>query len=412
MGIFSRLMKGNPENHRTVGSSYGYTFGRSTAGPQVTARTSMQVAAVYACVRVLAEAFATLPLELRQYDDKRGSHKAVDRDLYQVLHDEANPEMSSFVFRETSMAHLLLWGNSYSQIIKNGRGETIALYPLMPWKMSVERDTETKELVYVYRTSNEEKDFKDKDASAVRLSARDILHIPALGFDGLVGYSPIAMAQNSVGQALACDEFGAKFFANGASPSGVLEHPGILKDPQRVRDSWNAAYGGTSNSHKVAVLEEGMKYTPISINPNEAQFLETRRFSVEEIARIFKVPPHMIGDLERSTFNNVEQMSLDFVKYSLNPWVARWEQGMTRRLIPQPERKMYYIQFNMEGLLRGDMQSRYNAYAVGRQNGWLSANDIRAKEGMDLIDPDLGGDRYLCNGNMVDIGSAGKEDKK
>lgn len=371
------------------------------------ARTSIQVSAVYACVRVLSEAMAALPLEVREFRNDRGSSKASSLALYSVLHDEPNPEMSSFAFRETAMTHLLLWGNAYAQIIRNGRGETIALYLLMPWRMSVERDRDTGDLKYFYQTSSEEKGSDSR--GRVVLAAADVLHIPGLGFDGLVGYSPIAIAMNAVGSALATDEYGARFFSNGAAPSGVLEYPGVLKDPERVRNSWNAAYGGSANSHKVAVLEEGMKFSQISINPNEAQFLETRKFNVQEIARIFKVPPHMIGDLERSTFNNVEQMSLDFVKYTLNPWVSRWEQNMQRMLIPRDMRSRYYIAFNLEGLLRGDMQSRYNAYAVGRQNGWLSANDIRAKEGMDLIPPELGGDRYLCNGNMVDIGSAGRE---
>ena len=240
----------------------------------------------------------------------------------------------------------------------------------------------------------------------VYLLPEDVLHIPALGFDGLVGYSPIAMAKNSIGVGLACEEYGAKFFANGAAPSGVLENPGTIKDITRLRESWNAIYGGSKNAGKVAILEEGMHYSPISISPNEAQFLETRKFQVDEIARIFHVPPHMIGDLERSTFSNIEQQSLEFVKYTLNPWVCRWEQALTRSLLSPKEKLEYSIKFNVDGLLRGDYQSRMNGYAVGRQNGFLSANDVRELENMEKISAEQGGNLYLDNGNMIKMTDA------
>jgi len=274
----------------------------------------------------------------------------------------------------------------------------------MPNKMQVDRD-ENGKLYYTYTRSKEEANAKD--CSTVILKPEDVLHIPGLGFDGLVGYSPIAMAKNAIGMAIACEEYGAKFFANGASPSGVLEHPGIIKDPQKIRDSWNAAYGGSSNSHKVAVLEEGMKYTPISISPNEAQFLETRKFQINEIARIFRVPPHMVGDLEKSSFSNIEQQSLEFVKYTLDPWVIRWEQSLSRALFSSDEKKRLFFKFNVEGLLRGDYQSRMAGYATGRQNGWMSANDIRELENMDRIPAEEGGDLYLVNGNMLPLKDAG-----
>ena len=226
-------------------------------------------------------------------------------------------------------------------------------------------------------------------------------------FDGLVGYSPIAMAKNAIGLAIATEEYGAKFFANGAAPSGVLEHPGTIKDPQRVREAWQSQFGGSQNSGKIAVLEEGMKYTPISISPEQAQFLETRKFQINEIARIFRVPPHMVGDLEKSSFSNIEQQSLEFVKYTLDPWVIRWEQSIQRTLLTPTEKKEYFVKFNVEGLLRGDYQSRMNGYATARQNGWMSANDIRELENLDRIPAEKGGDLYLINGNMLPLQSAG-----
>ena len=405
MGIFSGLFRSRdkPEN-RTVGSSYAFYLGSSSAGKSVTERSAMQMTAVYACVRILSEAIAGLPLHLYQYNENGGKEKAVDHPLYRLLHDEPNPEMSSFVFRETLMIHLLLWGNAYAQIIRNGKGEIIALYPLIPNKMSVNRDSNGR-LYYEYTRATEE--APTMKGSTVRLSPADVLHIPGLGFDGLVGYSPIAMAKNAIGLAIATEEYGSKFFANGAQPSGVLEHPGTLKDPSRVRDSWQSTFGGSGNANKVAVLEEGMKYTPISISPEQAQFLETRKFQINEIARIFRVPPHMVGDLEKSSFSNIEQQSLEFVKYTLDPWVVRWEQSIQRTLLRPEEKRDYFVKFNVEGLLRGDYQSRMNGYATARQNGWMSANDIRELENLDRIPTEDGGDWYLINGNMTKLADAG-----
>lgn len=405
MGFLSGLFRARdaPKN-RTSGSAYSFFMGGSTSGKRVNERTSMQMTAVYSCVRILSEAVAGLPLHLYEYTEGCSKEKAAEHPLYFILHDEPNPEMTSFVFRETLMTHLLLWGNAYAQIIRNGKGEVLALYPLMPDRMGVDRD-EKGRLYYEYTVNSD--DAPTMKGSTVRLQPTDVLHIPGLGFDGLVGYSPIAMAKNAIGMAIACEEYGAKFFANGAQPSGVLEHPGTIKDPSRVRESWTQTFGGSQNANKVAVLEEGMKYTPISISPEQAQFLETRKFQINEIARIFRVPPHMVGDLEKSSFSNIEQQSLEFVKYTLDPWVSRWEQSMVRSLLTAEEKKQYFIKFNVDGLLRGDYQSRMNGYAIGRQNGWMSANDIRELENLDRIPEELGGDLYLINGNMTKLADAG-----
>ena len=405
MGKLSSLfhIRDKPQN-RTVGSGYAFYMGGTTSGKVVTERSAMQMTAVYSCVRILAEAVAGLPLHLYRYREDGGKEKAIDHPLYLLLHDEPNPEMSSFVFRETLMTHLLLWGNAYAQIIRNGKGEVVALYPLMPNKMSVDRDADGR-LYYTYQRSSEEAPIAE--GSKVILSPKDVLHIPGLGFDGLVGYSPIAMAKNAIGLAIATEEYGSKFFANGATPSGILEYPGTVKDPEKVRDSWTRGFSGSGNAHKVAVLEEGMKYTPISISPEQAQFLETRKFQINEIARIFRVPPHMVGDLDKSSFSNIEQQSLEFVKYTLDPWVVRWEQSIQRTLLQDEEKTRYFVKFNLEGLLRGDYQSRMNGYATARQNGWMSANDIRELENLDRIPPESGGDLYLINGNMLPLDRAG-----
>lgn len=405
MGIFSGLFRSRDKpTDSTVGSKYAFYMGGSSSGKVVTERSAMQMTAVYACVRILSEAIAGLPLHMYRYKEDGGKEKALDHPLYLLLHDEPNPEMSSFVFRETLMTHLLLWGNAYAQIIRNGKGEVVALYPLMPNKMTVSRD-ETGQLYYTYQKSQEE--LPKDNTYTVTLHPSDVLHIPGLGFDGLVGYSPIAMAKNAIGLAIATEEYGSKFFANGAAPSGVLEHPGTIKDPKRVRESWMSQFGGSANSNKIAVLEEGLKYTPISISPEQAQFLETRKFQINEIARIFRVPPHMVGDLEKSSFSNIEQQSLEFVKYTLDPWVVRWEQSIQRTLLTPEEKKTYFVKFNVEGLLRGDYQSRMSGYATARQNGWMSANDIRELENLDRIPAEDGGDLYLVNGNMLPLDKAG-----
>lgn len=390
---------------KAADAGYSFLFGRTTSGKPVNERTAMQTTAVYACVRILAEAVASLPLHVYEYQDDGGKKLVHDHPLYYLLHDEPNPEMTSFVFRETLMSHLLIWGNAYAQIIRDGVGRVLGLYPLLPDKMDVQRD-DRGNIYYVYsRNSDENPMFKEY--GDIRLKAEDVLHIPGLGFDGLIGYSPIAMAKNAVGMTLACEEYGASFFANGANPGGVLEHPGVLKDPSKVRESWNSVYRGVNNAHKIAVLEEGMKYQQIGIPPEEAQFLETRKFQINEIARLYRIPPHMVGDLDKSSFSNIEQQSLEFVKYTLDPWVIRWEQSLQRSLLLPGEKGKYFIKLNVDGLLRGDYQSRMNGYAVGRQNGWFSANDIREMENMNPIPDEQGGNLYLINGAMTKLEDAG-----
>lgn len=395
-GLFRVHSRDKPSNK--VGSAFSFLFGGTTSGKLVNERTAMQTTAVYACVRILAEAVASLPLHLYISTADGGKERVVRHPLYYLLHDEPNPEMTSFVFRETMMAHLLLWGNAYAQIIRDGHGRVMALCPLLPNKMEVSRSPKG-DLLYTYRRDKNES-WEPADTEKIILRKDEVLHIPGLGFDGLIGYSPIAMAKNAIGMALATEEYGASFFSNGANPGGVLEHPGVIKDIQRVKDSWNSAYQGTGNAHKVAVLEEGMKFQAIGIPPEQAQFLQTRKFQINEIARIFRVPPHMVGDLEKSSFSNIEQQSLEFVKYTLDPWVVRWEQAIQQSLILPSEKGSLFVKFNVDGLLRGDYKSRMEGYSTARQNGWMSANDIRALEDMNRISSEEGGDLYLINGNM------------
>lgn len=405
MSIFSRLFRSRDKPQNRVGSGFSFLFGSTTSGKTVNERTAMQTTAVYACVRILAEAIAGLPLHIYRYRLDGGKERISQHPLYYLLHNEPNPEMTSFVFRETLMSHLLLWGNAYAQVIRDGLGRVLGLYPLLPNKMDVNRSA-SGELVYTYYRDVDESGLKPK-GGYITLRRDEVLHIPGLGFDGLVGYSPIAMAKNAIGMAMATEEYGASFFANGANPGGVLEHPGVVKDPKRVRESWNTVYQGSANAHRIAVLEEGMKFHQIGIPPEEAQFLQTRKFQINEIARIFRVPPHMVGDLEKSSFSNIEQQSLEFVKYTLDPWVVRWEQALQQSLLLPSEKPKFFVKFNVDGLLRGDYQSRMSGYATARQNGWMSANDIRELEDMNRIPAEEGGDLYLVNGNMTKLADAG-----
>jgi HK97 family phage portal protein len=313
--------------------------------------------------------------------------------------------MTAFVFIETLMGHLLIYGNAYAQIIRDGSGRVTGLYPLLPNKMDVHRG-ENGELYYTYwRDMDERKSYRKSGAIAFRSEC--VLHITGLGFDGLVGYSPIAMAKNPIGMAIATEEYGAGFFRNNANPSGVLEHPEqIGENIESVRETWEALYKGSKNSSRIAILEDGLKFTQVSVPPEQAQFLQTRKFQVNEICRIFRVPPHMIGDLEKSSFNNIEQQSLEFVKYCINPWVRRWEQKLCMSLILPSEQNTHYIKFNIDGLMRGDYETRMRGYAIGIQNGFLCPNDVRRLEDMNLIESPAG-DKFMVNGNMKSIEDVG-----
>jgi HK97 family phage portal protein len=363
----------------------------STAGMTVTPESSLTSAAVFACIRVLAESISMLPLLM--YERKGGGKQRVENHpLYWLLKEQPNPEMTAFELRETVMGHLCGWGNGYMEIQWSDAGQPVALWPLLPNVTVPQRVNGA--LVY---------DTQVPGVGTFRLPAWRVSHVRSLGGTGLMGYSPIRLHAESVGLALATQEFGNRYFGNGAKPGVVLKHPGKLtvEAKARLRTSWTAAHEGLSNAHRVAILEEGMGIESIGIAPNEAQFLETRKFQTTEIARIFRVPPHMIADLSQATFSNIEHQSIDFVVHTLGPWLVRWEQALSRDLLVGKEKQTHVIEFLVDGLLRGDISSRYTAYSIGRQNGWLSANDVRRMENMNPI---KGGDVYLTPLNMVPAG--------
>lgn len=368
------------------------------AGVSVTSDTALRMSAVFACVKVLSESVAYLPLILYKREGEKKKSRATSHPLYTLLHDKPNSEMTSFTFRQTMMLHLCLRGNAYAEIETDRLGRVLSLTPIPQDQYVV--TPERKDGVIRYKVKTIQTGIEKY------IETEKMLHLMGLSTNGLIGLSPIQQARQSIGLGLAAEEYGARFFGNGANLDGVLQHPGKLtKDAKDyLRTSWEARHAGISKSHRTAVLEEGMTYNRIGIPPEDAQFIETRKFQITDIARIFRVPPHMIGDLDRATWANIEHQSIEFVAHTLGPWLKNWEQTILWKLLKPQEQQQYYAEFLVDALLRGDTQSRYAAYATARQNGWMSANDIREKENEDPVD---GGDVYLVPLNMVPADQAG-----
>ena len=363
----------------------------SYTGVAVNENSAMRYSAVYACIRIISEAIASLPLVLYRQQG-RDRNRATGHPLYSTLHDLANPEMTAFEWRELSLSHVLAWGNSWSE--RRKRNGKIELHPLNPAQMKG----------YEWRGSDLWWQYRESDQTVRKYPSADIHHIKGLG-DGIMGVSPIRqVAKQAIGLGLATEEFGARFFGNGARPGLILRHPGNLSDKamKNLRESFAGDHGGLSNSHKVRILENGMDISTIGIPPNEAQFLETRKFQVTEIARIYRVPPHMLADLDRATFSNIEHQSLSFVMHTLMPWLVRHEQAIARDLLAEHERGEYYVKYVVAGLLRGDTATRYQAYTTGINTGFLTRNEARELEDLNPID---GLDEPLLPLNMVEANS-------
>jgi HK97 family phage portal protein len=398
-GLLSRIWLGSGESRATLANPDALLLeafgGISTAsGVAVTPESAMRLSTVSACIRLISESIGSLPLHVYRRKGDGTREKVTDLAQYRLLHDEPNRMMTSCIFRETLSANVLSHGNAYAYIQRNNAAEPIQLLPLVSPSVRIIKEATSGELAYVINL----------DGKTFRVNQANIIHVPGLSFDGISGMSPIKYGAQSIGLAIATERFGASFFGNGSMPSGTLELPGTpnTEAQRNLLASWNAAYGGLNNAHKTAVLVGGAKFSPISVNPDEAQFIETRKMQVSEIARWFRVPPHMIGDLERATFSNIEHQALEFVTHTLRPWLVRFEQEFNRKLFPSSSTGQpsdLYCEFNVDGLLRGDIKARGEYYVRGRQWGWLSANDIRRRENDEPIE---GGDTYLTPLNMVD----------
>lgn len=343
--------------------------GTTDAGVQVSENTSLTFSAVYSAVRVIAESLAVLPLQVFKSSDK-GRDLLRNHPLYFRLHDEPNGYQSSFTWRETSAAHQCLWGNAYSFIHRDKLMRAQEFESIHPQRVAVNFDAAKRKIFYVI------------DGQHI-VEQSNMLHIPALSLDGIKGKSPIQVARESIGLGLAMQKFGGRFFGSGANLSGVLEHPGKLGEVahKHLKDTWQKQRAGIDNSHSTAILEEGMKYQRIGVPPEEAQFLTSRKFQVTEIARWFRLPPHLLADLERSNISNIEPLDIGFVKYSLAPWLKRWEQELNRKLLTEQEkREGVYFEFNVDGLLRGDIRTRAEWYSKMIAARVLSPNEVRRME--------------------------------
>lgn len=397
MSIFSSL------EHRAHPSNPDAWFinqvsgAETAAGIRVDEDKTLSVPAIFAGVRLLADTIASLPLFVYRRLD-RGKDLARRHQLFGLLHSSPNPEMTSFDMRELMQGHIPVWGNAYAEKVFNRRGEVAELWPLTPWRVTPRRNKSSRKLEYEVRIP------ENAGGGKVILPSERIFHVPGFSTNGVVGHSLADMFSESIGLSLAAESYSGHFFGSGSSPGGVIEHPEKIGETAKkhVKRGWEEAHKGLNRSHRIAILEEGMKWKQTGIDPEKSQLLEARKFQVTEVSRILRVQPHLLMDLERATFTNVEQQSLEFVIYTLRPWLVRWEQRMSLQLFTPQEREEFFPEFVVEGLLRGDIETRFKAYSTARQWGWMSANDVREKENMNPIE---GGDDYLIPLNMREIGT-------
>lgn len=387
----STVYAGRPMTDVSLVDWFG--VGSSTkSGIDVTASSAIQFSFVWDCVNVLAQDIAKVPLILYRRDgdaDNSRSH-AKDHPLYRLLKYKPNAQQTSYQFRLLAEATVLLRGNFYAWIKLDGRGRPEELIPWPYTHVRTEQDGNT--LKYWLRV---------KGGSEIQVNPKDIYHLRGLNLDanGLLGVSPITAMREAIGEGIAAQRYGAAFFKNQARPSATLSHPGELTEQagKNIRKSWEDLYQG-DNAHRIAILEEGVTYTPISITNEDAQFLETRKFNRGEIAAIFRIPPYKIGDLERATFSNIEQQSIEYVYDTLMPHAVNWEQQIWFSLLSESEQEIYKAEFNLDSLLRGDSAARWQTHAQSIQWGVRSPNEVRELENMN---PREGGDEYLQPSNMV-----------
>lgn len=365
---------------------------------------AMKYTAVFSCVRVLGETAASVPVMLYRKKPDGDRETSTDLALYDILHNRPNDEMSPFNFKEMCMAALNLGGNSVSERLVDRSGNLVGLYPYQWQQVAIDRDPATKRLQYKISSSTR--------TVAKTLYRNEVFHIPGMSLDGIVGLSPISYAASAIRLGTSYEQFGVNLYQNGAFPSGAFSFEGILSDPafQRLKTDLDQNYTGLRKTGKPMLLEQNGKFTPFIINPADAQLIENKKFQIEDIARIYRMPLHLIQNLDRATNNNIEHQSLEFVMYTMLPWFKRWEENINMQLLTPAERRAgYYVEFKIDGLLRGDAKSRAESYALGRQWGWLSVNDIRRLEN---LSPIPNGDIYLEPMNMIEAGKNNQNQTK
>lgn len=354
----------------------------SDTGVVITESTALAITTVWSCVRAISEDVAKLPLVVYKRTSD-GKEVAYDHPLYTILHDAPNSEMTSMEFRENLTAQLVLRGNAYAQIRKNGMGRVVDLWPLRADRMQVKR-TESGALVYEYPNPG-------TDRTAV-FTANEILHIRGMSPDGILGYSPITVHRNSLGLARSQEKFAGRFFKNAATPPLKFEHPGKLGDAAyaRLKKAMNEEHVGSDNFHRAIIAEEGMKIEAIGLSNEDSQFIESREFQVPEIARIFRVPLHKIQHLKQATFSNIEHQAIEYVVDTLQSWCVRWEQRANVQLLTPEERKQgYFVEHKIVGLLRGASKERAEYYkaalGAGGSPPWMTQDEVRSLENMNAM---------------------------
>lgn len=363
--------------------------GPTVSGQNISNDSALTISTVFACINNISTDVAKVPIKV--YQKKNGTRKELtDHPLRRVLDKQPNPYMTAMMYRQAATAHVLGWGNMYSEIIKDRTGAVVELWPLNPSKTAIKKDSQTGRIYY---------EIYNEQGQKVELWGENVLHVAGLGFDGYQGYNVIHYARESLGLTKATEKFGAAFFGNGATPGGFLEHPSKIGEQAmtNLSNSINKNHQGADSSHKLMILEEGMKFNQNSIPPEESQFLETRQFSIPEICRWFRMPPHKVSDLTRATFSNIEEQSLEYVTDTLTPWFRRWEQSIWMKLLSEKEKNDgIYVEHVAEGLLRGNIAARYQAYqiAIGNNNnpGFMTVNEIRDREN---LNPTEGGDELF-----------------
>jgi len=392
MGLINWFTKDKKETRGTLRDATWwaktFTGSNTNTGIQVTADSALHQPAVFACVRAISEDVASLPIKVYSKVSDMVREGIDSHPVSQLLGKKPNAEMTPFTFKEVMTAHVLLYGNGYAEIERDNSGNAIGLWVLLPENMQLE--VINGEVFYHYYSNQ----------GTITYPSNKIFHLKGLGHDGLVGYSPIEYARETIGISSAMEKSGGAFFANSSRPSGILSHPAKLSEEasKRLREGWSGMYSGSDNTGRTAILEEGMKWEQLSIPHSDAQWLEARQYSLQDIARIYRMPPHMIGDLSNATFSNIESQQISYMQTTLMPWMRRWEQEINRKLIGDNEQKVY-AEFLAEELLRGNTLERYDAYRMARESGWLSVNDIRKRENLNPID---GGDSYIQPLNFID----------
>lgn len=369
--------------------------GESASGVKVGHQAALHYTPFWAAVRIISGTVASLPFKLYERIDSGGKKPITDHRVYDLIHERPNEYMDWVTFAETRQAHVLCYGNAYAEIQRDGLGRPVALWPLLPNRTTRKA---TPEGVLYYEVQLPAGNF-------VQLADENVLHIKGLGFDGYTGYDVVSYHRDAIGYGIAVKEYGARFYANDANPGGILECPTAMSDAafKRLKESWNEQHAGLSHAHRMQLLEEGTKWTKIGVEPDKAQAIEAQKFTVDDCARIFQIPPHKLQSMEYSKYSNVADLNNDFYCSAMLYWFRKWEQEINHKLLMPSEHKRLFCEILVDALLRGDQASRTAYYASGRQWGYLSINDIRGKENMNPIGPE--GDVYLDPLNMAPAGT-------